>query len=73
MESDKLAEIVLFQCDRKTTNLYKQFLIILEELRDSKIITEDVFHRYRKKVLDYGNDAKREMREHLEKVTFTLK
>ena len=66
IDSDKLKEYIRFQINRKITNLYKQFLFILEDLRDEKYSVEDpkAYSQTRKRILDLGNDAIREIEEH---------
>ena len=60
----KMKEFVLFQNRRKVINLYKNFLILLEDLKeDGYNITEDKYQRLRKKVLDSGNDTIRQFVE----------
>jgi hypothetical protein len=72
MES-KASDFIRFQINRKIINLYKNFLIILEDLRDPRFqISEETHKRMRKKTLDYGNDALREIEEYLAKVKIEL-
>jgi hypothetical protein len=74
MEDSKTTEFIRFQINRKITNLYKAFLVILEDLKDTKYgIPDETHKRLRKKVLDSGNDAIREIDEYLDKVTVQLK
>lgn len=73
MDGVKLDEYIRFQFNRKITGLYKNFLVILEDQRESGIINANEYQKARKKVLDWGNDALRELDEHLDKVNFTLK
>jgi methionyl-tRNA synthetase len=71
---EKIREFVNFQINRKVKNLYKQFLIMLEDWRakNPEIHNED-FERARKKVLDAGNDAIREIEEAISKLEIRLK
>jgi hypothetical protein len=65
----KMKEFILFQNRRKVINLYKNFLILLEDLKeDGYNITEDKYQRLRKKVLDSGNDAIRQFEEELNNI-----
>ena len=65
----KMKEFVLFQNRRKVINLYKNFLILLEDLKeDGYNISEDKYQRLRKKVLDSGNDAIRQFEEELNNI-----
>tara|TARA_R110000796_G_C14555574_1_gene434307 strand:- start:2834 stop:3058 length:225 start_codon:yes stop_codon:yes gene_type:complete len=74
MEKDKVHQFVSFQFDRKVTSLYKSFLCILDELRDGQYnISEEVLKGYRKRILDSGNDARREIEEILEKIEVEIK
>jgi len=73
-KGDSAKEFVTFQVTRKVTNLYKQFLFLLEDLQDQGYdIPDEVFQRMRKRVLDHGNDAIREIEENLEKLDITLR
>jgi hypothetical protein len=71
---DNAQEFVRFQVHRKITNLYKQFLFILEDTKtNNDEISEEAFQKARKRVLDHGNDSIREIDEMLEKFHFRLK
>ena len=71
---NKSKDFVRFQINRKVTNLYKQFLFILEDLDgDGYDIPEEVFQKHRKRVLDYGNDTIREIEENLDNFEIKLK
>ena len=64
---DKAKQFAIFQVNRKVTNLYKQFLFILEDLQEQGYnIPDEQFQRIRKRVLDHGNDCIRETEEYLE-------
>lgn len=70
----KLREYVLFQFRRKITNLYKQCLFILEDSVNSNYnINNETYQKFRKRILDHGNDTIREIEEELEKFDFKLK
>ena len=62
-----------FQVRRKVTNLYKNFLFILEDLKDKEYNSEEDYQRHRKRVLDYGNDAIREIEETLDSLEVRIK
>ena len=65
----KLKEYVLFKNRRQVVNLYKNFLILLEDLKeDGYNISEDKYQRLRKKVLDSGNDTIRQFEEELNNI-----
>ena len=61
---DKGRGFVEFHHKRKTINLCKSFLFLLEDLKGESI-TEEVYQKVRKRVLDGGNDSIREFEEHL--------
>lgn len=70
----KIKEYILFQFRRKITNLYKQFLFILEDVGNSKYnISDESYQKYRKRILDAGNDTIRELEEDLNKLDFKIK
>ena len=72
--SDSAKDFVTFQVSRKVTNLYKQFLFLLEDLHEQGYdIPDEVYQRMRKRVLDHGNDTIREIEENLEKLDITLR
>mgnify|MGYP000211536404 FL=1 len=73
-KGDSAKEFVTFQVTRKVTNLYKQFLFLLEDLQDQGYdIPDEVYQRMRKRVLDHGNDTIRELEENLDKLDITLR
>ena len=72
--SDSAKDFVTFQVSRKVTNLYKQFLFLLEDLNEQGYdIPDEVYQRMRKRVLDHGNDTIREIEENLDKLDITLR
>ena len=72
--SNSAKDFVTFQVSRKVTNLYKQFLFLLEDLNEQGYdIPDEVYQRMRKRVLDHGNDTIREIEENLEKLDITLR
>lgn len=95
MEKGKIKELLEFQINRNIINLYKSFLIALEDMHDqhaanfNKLKTalpenkdlidqadywdDDRMDFLRKRVLDQGNDAKREILGQLEKFNLTIK
>lgn len=66
---DAAKEFLRFQIHRKVINLYKGFLITLEDLPS---LPPDQSQKLRKRVLDAGNDAIRELDEHLDKFKIEL-
>ena len=73
-EQEKYRNFLSFQMQRKVKTLYKQFLFMLEDISaDGYDIQEEDFQRYRKRILDHGNDTSRELEEYLEKFDIRLK
>ena len=71
---DKAKQFAIFQVNRKVTNLYKQFLFILEDLQEQGYnIPDEQFQRIRKRVLDHGNDAIREIEDCLKDLDIRFK
>lgn len=71
---NKAQDFVNFQVRRKVTNLYKQFLFILEDLQGSGYnIPEESYQKARKRILDHGNDTIREIEETLKNFDVKLK
>ncbi len=71
-ESDKGKEFIKFHHRRKTINLCKSFLFLLEDLK-GKPVSEEKYQKIRKRVLDMGNDSIREFDEHLESFNINIK
>ena len=69
---DKGREFIKFHHRRKTINLCKSFLFLLEDLKD-KTLTEETYQKVRKRVLDGGNDSIREFDDHLESFDVSIK
>ena len=73
-KEEKEKEFLKFQVTRKVTNLYKNFLFILEDLQEAdNNLSDESYKRNRKRVLDYGNDSIREIEEYLDKFKIRLK
>ena len=71
---EKEKEFLKFQLRRKVTSLYKDFLFILEDLDSNTYnLNEESYQRYRKRILDRGNDLIRENEEDLDKFDITLR
>tara|TARA_Y100000593_G_scaffold21481_3_gene43172 strand:+ start:1777 stop:2004 length:228 start_codon:yes stop_codon:yes gene_type:complete len=71
---EKEKDFLKFQVTRKVTNLYKNFLFILEDLQEEDYnISDESYKRSRKRVLDYGNDSIREIEDYLDKFDIRLK
>ncbi len=66
-------DIVEFAVRRNVTVLFKNFLIILEDLRDSNSISPEEYQKKRTRILSYGNDSIRELLETIDKFDFQLK
>ena len=74
MKGEKEKEFLQFQVQRKVVSLYKSFLFILEDLKAQGYdIDEDMYQRYRKRVLDQGNDTIREIEDYLNNFDIRLK
>lgn len=74
MDNEKLKELLKFLINRKITNLYKQFFFTLEDLKlNGANISTAQYQQIRKKILDLGNDAIREIEENLEKFDIKIK
>ena len=58
-------QFINFQNKRKILNLCKGFLMLLEDVDTENSIPVEKYQKIRKRVLDYGNDAIRELDEHL--------
>jgi len=58
-------QFINFQNKRKILNLCKGFLMLLEDIDTENSIPAEKYQKIRKRVLDYGNDAIRELDEHL--------
>jgi len=75
MEKDEREKDFLkFQLRRKVTNLYKRFLIILEDMNEDQYNnSEEAYQKARKKILDEGNDTIRELEENMDQFDIRLK
>lgn len=69
---EQLIELHKFQFARQFTNLGKDSLVILEELKLGGDISADQFHKYRKRILDKSNDSIREVNELIDKTLVLL-
>ena len=56
-----------FKIHQTVKNVYKNFLLILEEMVDRDQMSEQDFEFYRKRVLDNGNEGIRNLTEELDK------
>ena len=65
---NKKKDFIKFQNRRKTINLCKMFLVLVEDVKDNdnNSISEDQYQKLRKRVLDYGNDSIREFEESID-------
>lgn len=67
-------DFLAFQTRRKVVNLCKQFFFILEDLRDNReILSDEEYQRKRKRILDFGNDAIRELEGYISQVEVKIK
>ena len=71
-EPDKGRDFIKFHHRRKTINLCKSFLFLLEDLKGQPV-TEEKYQKIRKRILDMGNDSIREFDEHLESFNINIK
>ena len=71
-EIDKGEEFIKFHHKRKTINLCKSFLFLLEDLKGHPV-TEEKYQRIRKRILDMGNDSIREFEEHLQSFNINIR
>lgn len=65
-DKQKQKELYLFQIDRNYSSFYKNILFIFEELRDDDQISNDQYQRFRKRILDLGNDSSRQLKDYSE-------
>lgn len=72
-EREMIKEFLQFQIRRKVTNLYKQFLFILEDVEQDRNNTKEHYQRNRKRILDFGNDTIRELEECLKNLEIKIK
>ena len=73
-DNELIRNLILFQFSRKTSDLARIFLSILEELMDEGyIIPEDKYKRIRKRILDTKGNADRELEKLVEKFDFSTK
>lgn len=63
MKLDKTKELLSFQVKRNVGKVYKVSLNILESLNKKGIVNDEDFVKYRKKILDTGNDSIRELED----------
>ena len=69
---DKGKDFIKFHHRRKTINLCKSFLVLLEDVKD-EVLTDNKYQKIRKRVLDNGNDSIREFEEHLDSFNITIR
>jgi len=72
-EREMIKEFLQFQIRRKVTNLYKQFLFILEDVEQDRNNAKEHYQRNRKRILDFGNDTIRELEECLKNLEIKIK
>lgn len=66
-------DFLKFQTQRKVIGLSKSFLMVLEDLIDEGyVIPADKFARLRKRTLDQGNDASREIGAIIDELNITF-
>ena len=68
------SDFIKFYTNRRIVNLYKTFLVILEDVSENNPnISQESRARLRKRVLDAGNDCYREIEDLLNKVDVKVK
>jgi len=65
-DKQKQKELYVFQIDRNYSSFYKNILFIFEELMDDDQISNDQYQRFRKRILDLGNDSSRQLKDYSE-------
>ena len=71
-DPDKGRDFIKFHHRRKTINLCKSFLLLLEDIKNESL-TEEKYQKVRKRVLDGGNDTIREFEEHLDNFNINIR
>lgn len=66
-------DYINFQLKRNITTLLKQYLVLLEDLRDYNSISSEEYQRLRAKVLSNSNDCIRELTQTISQFNFQLK
>jgi len=71
---NQASEFLKFQINRKIVDLFKSFLVLLEDMKDDEFnISDAYFQKMRKKVLSNGNDCIRELEDYLNKFEVEFK
>jgi hypothetical protein len=71
-DPDKGRDFIKFHHKRKTINLCKSFLFLLEDIKGESL-SEDKYQKVRKRILDMGNDSIREFDDHLESFNINIR
>jgi hypothetical protein len=66
MDSDE-KDYLKFKVHQTIKNVFKNFLLLLEEMADRDQISEEDFEFYRKRVLDNGNENIRNLTQEIDK------
>jgi len=62
-----------FQVQRKVTSLFKNFFFLLEDLKkENSCISKDKYDQIRKRVLDYSNDAIRDIQSDIKQFNINI-
>ena len=73
-QNKELENFLKFQIERKITNLFKSFLEILEDMEFEQVnISKEHMERYRKRILDKGNQTFREIEQDFSKLEIRFK
>lgn len=73
LDQDKVKEYVQFHFQRGVCRLYKNYLFILEDLKNNRYNINTDYPILRKKVLDDGNDLVRDIESYFDKIDVLLK
>jgi len=72
-DSHKINDLINFQIRRQITNLFKNYLDLLEDLQQEYNIPDYIFSKNRKIILDRANNTIREIDDLLSNLNITLK
>lgn len=73
MDKDPAKDFLVFQEQRRTMSLCKILLTFLEDLKENKkCISDKEYQRFRKRILDHGNDSIREFEEYVSRLKVNL-
>lgn len=73
MNQEKFVAMTRVLMGQEIKKNYLAMLQMLEEICEKHDIDKEEFQYYRKIILDYGNDTKRKVESHLDRVKLSLK